>query len=105
MAAKYFVAVADSVFPNLDPAKEVLSAVGAELQLAPDSSPESVMKLAADADAVLVTYAKINPDMIRQMKKVRIISRFGIGVDNVDLAARPHPGNVAPKGPGSSAPR
>jgi D-3-phosphoglycerate dehydrogenase len=93
MAAKYFV------FPNLDPAKEVLSAIGAELQLAPDSSPESVMKLAADADAVLVTYAKINADMIRQMKKVRIISRFGIGVDNVDLDAATQKGIVVTKVP------
>src|SRR6266850_536512 len=99
MAAKYFVAVADSVFPNLDPAKEVLSAIGAELQLAADSSPESVMKLAADADAVLVTYAKIDGDMIRRMNKARIISRFGIGVDNVDLDAATQKGIVVTKVP------
>jgi len=97
--ARFFVAVADSVFPNLDPAKAVLSEIGAELELAADSSPESVMKLAADADAVLVTYAKINADMIRQMKKVRIISRFGIGVDNVDLDAATQKGIVVTKVP------
>jgi D-3-phosphoglycerate dehydrogenase / 2-oxoglutarate reductase len=95
----YLVAVADSVFPNLDPATRVLSAIGAELKLAADSSPESVMKLAADADAVLVTYAKISADMIRQMKKVRIISRFGIGVDNVDLDAATQQGIVVTKVP------
>jgi D-3-phosphoglycerate dehydrogenase / 2-oxoglutarate reductase len=99
MAGKYFVAVADSVFPNLDPAKAVLAGIGAELELASDSSPDSVMKLAADADAVLVTYAKINADMIRQMKKVRIISRFGIGVDNVDLDAATAQGIVVTKVP------
>jgi len=99
MAARFFVAVADSVFPNLEPATQVLSQIGAELQLAADSSPESVMKLAADADAVLVTYAKINADMIRQMKKVRIISRFGIGVDNVDLDAATQKGIVVTKVP------
>jgi D-3-phosphoglycerate dehydrogenase / 2-oxoglutarate reductase len=99
MAGKFFVAVADSVFPNLDPATRVLSEIGAELKLAADSSPESVMKLAADADAVLVTYAKINADMIRQMKKVRIISRFGIGVDNVDLDAATQKGIVVTKVP------
>jgi len=97
--ARFFVAVADSVFPNLDPAKAVLSEIGAELELAADSSAESVMKLAADADAVLVTYAKINADMIRQMKKVRIISRFGIGVDNVDLDAATQKGIVVTKVP------
>ena len=99
MAAKYFVAVADSVFPNLDPATKVLAEIDAELQLAPDSSPESVMKLAADADAVLVTYAKINADMIRRMNKARIISRFGIGVDNVDLDAATKQGIVVTKVP------
>src|SRR5436190_6486743 len=99
MAARFFVAVADSVFPNLEPATQVLSQIGAELKLAADSSPESVMTLAADADAVLVTYAKINADMIRQMKKVRIISRFGIGVDNVDLDAATQKGIVVTKVP------
>jgi len=97
--AKFFVAVADSVFPNLDPATEVLSAIGAELQLASDSSAESVMKIAAGADAVLVTYAKITGDMIRQMKKCRIVSRFGIGVDNVDLDAATQAGIVVTKVP------
>src|SRR4026209_2829049 len=96
---QYLVAVADSVFPNLDTATQVLSAIGAELKLAADSSPESVMQLAADADAVLVTYAKINADMIRQMKKVRIISRFGIGGDNVDLDAATQKGIVVTKVP------
>jgi D-3-phosphoglycerate dehydrogenase len=97
--AKYLVAVADSVFPNLDPAREVLSAIGAELHMASDPSPEAVLKVAAGADALLVTYAKINADMIRQMKKCRIISRFGIGVDNVDLDAATAAGIVVTKVP------
>jgi len=45
------------------------------------------MQVARAADAVLVTYAKISADMIRQMTRCRIIARFGIGVDNVDVAA------------------
>src|SRR5688500_20252858 len=81
----YQVAVADSVFPNLDPAKAVVSRIGATLQLAPGRTAEAIMKIAKDADAILVTYAKITGDMIRQLTKCRIISRFGIGVDNVDI--------------------
>ena len=95
----FLVAVADSVFPNLDPAREVLSSIGAELTLASDSSPEAVLKVASDADALLVTYAKISGDMIRQMKKCRIVSRFGIGVDNVDLDAATAAGIVVTKVP------
>jgi D-3-phosphoglycerate dehydrogenase / 2-oxoglutarate reductase len=81
----YQVAVADSVFPNLDPARAVVSRIGATLQLAPEPTPEAIMKIARDADAILVTYAKITADMIQQLTRCRIISRFGIGVDNVDI--------------------
>src|SRR6187401_3486330 len=94
-----FVAVADSVFPNLDPAKEVLSAIGAELELAPSPAPDAIMKIAAGADALLVTYAKITAEMIGQMSRCRIISRFGIGVDNVDIDAATAAGIVVTKVP------
>ncbi|MEO8255787.1 MAG: C-terminal binding protein [Acidobacteriota bacterium] len=97
--SQFFVAVADSVFPNLDPAREVLAAIGAELELAPSATPEAIMKIAAGADALLVTYAKITADMIGQMGRCRIISRFGIGVDNVDLTAATGSGIVVTKVP------
>ena len=97
--ASLHVAVADSVFPNLDPAREVLSRIGADLQLASDKTPEAILRVAADADALLVTYAQITADMIRQLTRCRIISRFGIGVDNVDLAEATKAGIVVTKVP------
>ena len=57
------------------------------------------MKIAKDADAILVTYAKITGDMIRQLTKCRIISRFGIGVDNVDIPEATKKGIVVTKVP------
>src|SRR6185503_2799013 len=71
----FLIAVADSVFPNLDPATQVLSPIGAELKLAADSSPESVMKVAADADAVLVTYAKNNVDIPVATEKGIVVTK------------------------------
>ena len=93
------VAVADSVFPNLDTAREVLGSIGADLQLASQATPEAILKVAVPADALLVTYAKITADMIQQMTRCRIISRFGIGVDNVDLEAATAAGIVVTKVP------
>ena len=93
------VAVTDSVFPNLDVAKNVLAAIGADLKLAAQPTPDSIVEIAAGADAVLVTYAKITAEMIGQMNRCRIISRFGIGVDNVDLAAATSAGIVVTKVP------
>ena len=93
------VAVTDSVFPNLDAARRVLSAVHAEVLLASQPTPEAIVEVAREADAVLVTYAKVTADMIREMKRCRIISRFGIGVDNVDIAAATSAGIVVTKVP------
>jgi D-3-phosphoglycerate dehydrogenase / 2-oxoglutarate reductase len=93
------VAVADSVFPNLDPAREVLSRIGAELVLASEPTADAILRVASPADALLVTYAKITAEMIPQMPRCRIISRFGIGVDNVDLAAATKAGIVVTKVP------
>src|SRR6202035_6172657 len=77
----------------------VVSRAGAELRLASQPTPDAIVAAAKDADALLVTYAKINADMIREMKKCRIISRFGIGVDNVDIEAATLAGIVVTKVP------
>jgi len=93
------VAVADSPFPTLDPAREVLSKIGADLRLASEPTPEAILRVATDADALLVTYAKITAEMIQTLTRCRIISRFGIGVDNVDLAAATSAGIVVTRVP------
>ena len=93
------VAVTDSVFPNLDPAGAVLAKIGAELRLASAPTPEAILEVARDADAVLATYGKVTADMIAQMPRCRVISRFGIGVDNVDLEAATRQGIVVTKVP------
>jgi D-3-phosphoglycerate dehydrogenase len=93
------VAVSDSVFPDLEPARKVVSRIGAELRLARDATPDAILAVARDADALLVTYAKITAEMIRQMKRCRIISRFGIGVDNVDIPVASEMGIAVTKVP------
>jgi D-3-phosphoglycerate dehydrogenase len=85
--SKPLVAVSDSVFPNLELAKAVLSELEAELRLADEPTPEAILEVAREADGMLVTYAQITGDIIRQLRRCRIIARFGIGVDNVDIEA------------------
>ncbi len=92
--SRYRVVVTDSVFPSLDPAIEVLRQVGAEVTLAPAPTPEGILSVARQADGLLVTYARVTGDLIRQLVKCRIIARFGIGVDNVDVAAATERGIV-----------
>jgi D-3-phosphoglycerate dehydrogenase / 2-oxoglutarate reductase len=93
------VAVTDSVFPNLEPAREILAKIGAELRLAKEPKPEAILEAARDADAVLTTYAKVTADMIPHMTRCRVIARFGIGVDNVDIPAATKAGIVVTRVP------
>lgn len=81
------VAVADSVFPNLDLAQAALDSVNAELKLAEDASVEKILDVAADADGLLVTYGQINAEVIAGLNKCKVIGRFGIGIDNIDIPA------------------
>jgi D-3-phosphoglycerate dehydrogenase len=81
------VAVTDSVFPSLDPSREVLKELGAELRIADEPTPESILEVAQDADGLLVTYAQVNADLIEKLERCKVISRFGIGYDNVDIDA------------------
>ena len=82
------IAVADSVFPNLDLAKEALTRVNAgEFQMSEDGSASSILAVAAYADALFVTYSQINAEVIAGLNNCKVIGRFGIGVDNIDLVA------------------
>lgn len=88
------VVVTDSVFPTLEPAREVLASIGAELRLAEAPDPARVAALAQEADALMVTYMPIGAELIQQLRRCRIIARFGIGVDNVDVPAATRAGIV-----------
>lgn len=81
------VAVADTVFPSLDPTKKILAEIEAELRLAAEPTPEAILAVARRADGLLVTFAQITADIIGQLERCRVISRFGIGIDNIDLEA------------------
>lgn len=81
------VAITDHVFPNLDPVHQVLSELHADIRLAGATTPEAILEVAREADALLVCYAKVPADIIQQLTRCKVIARFGIGMDNVDVQA------------------
>jgi D-3-phosphoglycerate dehydrogenase / 2-oxoglutarate reductase len=81
------IAVTDSPFPSLDPAKAALARVDPELRMARSPSAEDILAVARDADAILVTYAKLPGELLRQLTRCKAIGRFGLGVDNIDIPA------------------
>jgi D-3-phosphoglycerate dehydrogenase len=81
------IAVTDSPFPSLDPAKAALTHLDPEIRMAKSASAADILAVGRDADAILVTYAKLTADLIGQLTRCKAIGRFGLGVDNIDLAA------------------
>jgi len=79
------IAVTDTVFPSLDPAKAALARLNPTYRMSKSVNAEDIVAVAKDADAVLVTYAKLTRDVLMQLNRCRAIGRFGLGVDNIDL--------------------
>jgi len=62
--------------------------------------PEDFVSEAADCDALLNTYAgPITAEVMAKMPKCRIIARYGIGVDTIDLDAATRAGIIVTNNP------
>ena len=79
------IAVTDSVFPTLDPAKAALARLNPTYRMSKSVNADDIVAVAKDADAVLVTYAKLTREVLNQFTRCKAIGRFGLGVDNIDL--------------------
>ena len=93
------IAVADTVFPTLDPAKEVLASLNPDVRVAKEPTVEGILDVARDAKALFVTYGQITGEVIAGLENCRVIGRFGIGVDNIDLEAAAKAGIVVTYAP------
>ncbi|HSJ50858.1 MAG TPA: C-terminal binding protein [Actinomycetota bacterium] len=82
------VVVTDHVFPHLDVERQILRAAGHELRYERDlRDPGEIVAAAADADALLNCYSPVPAEVIERLRRCRIIARYGIGLDTIDIPA------------------
>jgi D-3-phosphoglycerate dehydrogenase len=81
------VVITDHVFASLSIEQDLLGAIGATIMPLQAKSEDDLLEAVAGADALLVCYAPVTARVIERMSRCRIIARYGIGVDNVDLEA------------------
>jgi D-3-phosphoglycerate dehydrogenase len=68
------------------------------------SNPKEYSKHLAEADALIVRSAvQVNPSVLSQAPRLRVIGRAGVGVDNVDLDAATAAGVLVMNTPGGNA--
>jgi D-3-phosphoglycerate dehydrogenase / 2-oxoglutarate reductase len=84
----------DDVVELGDEELAMLAAVPARLVERPAATEEALVEHARDADAILTLDEPLTAGVIEQLRACRVISRFGIGVDRVDIAAATQRGIV-----------
>lgn len=80
------VALTDCDFTDGSREREELNGI-AQLVVGDCQTEDDVIALAADADALLVQYAPITARVLDALPRCKIISRYGIGVDTIDISA------------------
>lgn len=83
MSRGFTVIVTDHPWPSVEVEEEVLASVGARMMFAESGTAEELQELAADADAILTCFSQVGPAIVRAAPKLKVIGRYGIGVDNI----------------------
>jgi D-3-phosphoglycerate dehydrogenase / 2-oxoglutarate reductase len=79
------VLISDKLSPV---AAEVFAARGIDVDVRPNLEPEALIEIIADYDGLAVRSAtKVTAGVIAAAKRLKVIGRAGIGVDNVDIPA------------------
>jgi D-3-phosphoglycerate dehydrogenase len=81
------VVITDCDHGSIDEEKEEFSQVGAELILAQVQREKDLIGCCKDADGLLNQYALLTRKVLESLPKCKVISRYGVGVDSVDLKA------------------
>ena len=67
---------------------EALRAAGGQVVLLPDGTPEEVLaREVADADLLLMCYARIGAGVIASATRLKAIVKYGVGIDAIDIDA------------------
>jgi D-3-phosphoglycerate dehydrogenase len=85
--AKYKVVVVSLGYENYDYEREILEPIDAKVVLSPKDciTEEEVIEVARDADAIFVRETPITAKVLESFEHCKIVSRYGVGLDNIDL--------------------
>jgi D-3-phosphoglycerate dehydrogenase len=80
-----------------------LRKAGFEVDLKPEISPDLLLKLIPDYEALIVhSGTKVTAEVIEAGRKLRVIGRAGAGVDNIDVDAATRHGIIVMNTPGGN---
>ena len=84
---RWKVMITDVSFPNVVLEQAEIQSINASLVRLNCKTASDVIKQCQEADALLVQYAPITSEVIKNLNRLKVISRYGIGVDMIDIPA------------------
>jgi D-3-phosphoglycerate dehydrogenase / 2-oxoglutarate reductase len=84
---KFSVIFTDYDYENIEIEKDVLKEIDCEIISLQSADEDILLKACRYADAIITQYAPITLKVIDSMEKCKVISRYGIGVDNINTVA------------------
>jgi len=82
---KHKVLITDYQWTDIEIEKEVLAQADAEPVVATTGEEAEFIELAADADAILTCWKNVTAAVLDNAPKCLMVSRYGVGVDNIDV--------------------
>lgn len=92
--SQFKVLVTDYEYETFAPEKEVLDKLGLELTFAQCRTEDDVIEAAKDADALINQYAPLSRRVIESLEKCKVISRYGVGFNTIDIEAATEKGII-----------
>jgi len=87
--AQFKAVIVDDRYPEHEIERKEFQRIGAEMRELRTVNPsaEEILRFCRDADAIVVNLARIDRTVIEGLTRCKVISRYGVGYDNVDVKA------------------
>lgn len=85
MPNNWKILITDYAWHSIEPERQILAKIGAELIAAETGDEEELSALAPMMDGILTCWKPVTANVITAAKKCQIIGRCGIGLDNIDV--------------------
>jgi D-3-phosphoglycerate dehydrogenase len=80
------VLITDYAWDSLEPERSLLAEADAEPVLPTTTSEEELTELARPADAIMTCWRQVTADMLEAADRCQVVARYGVGLDNIDVA-------------------
>ncbi len=97
------IVVLDPITPSTADRMRALLPPGLTMEHATSRDPEELKALVADADYIISGQIAVPADLLAAAKKAKLLHKWGVGVDNFDLAAAKAQGVTVARTTGSNA--